>query len=228
MTEMIDLMTPPPMIDHLFGVTIGVVTSNQDPEKLGRVKVKFPWLSDHEESTWARVVSPMAGAQRGFYGLPEVNDEVLVAFEHGQMTFPYILGALWNGQDHPPATNDDGKNNQRLWRSRSHHEILLDDTEGAEKIVVRDGSGKNTIEIDTQRNAIHVQSEQSLVIKTNGTLTIASDGGDVVIKGNNISLQAAQNLELNAKASGRLQAQTGLAVKCLAGVKINDDALEVT
>ena len=71
---------------RVSGVVVGVVTNNQDPEGMGRVKVKFPWLSDEDESNWARVAAPMAGKERGFYFLPEVEDEVLVAFEHGDGT----------------------------------------------------------------------------------------------------------------------------------------------
>ena len=92
--------------NRFFGVTLGLVTNNQDPEKLGRIKVKFPWLSDEDESNWARIITPMAGDDRGMFFLPEVDDEVLVAFEQGDMRFPFVLGSLWNGQDKPPETNE--------------------------------------------------------------------------------------------------------------------------
>ncbi|MGG6297737.1 phage baseplate assembly protein V [Leptolyngbya sp. AN02str] len=228
MTGLAELMTPPPTLGGLFGVTIGIVTNNKDPDGLGRVKLMFPWLSDTEESAWARVLSPMAGKGRGLYCLPEVDDEVLVAFEQGDITFPYVLGALWNGQDKPPTDNTDGKNNRRLWRSRSGHEILLDDTDGEEKIVVRDSSGKNTIAIDTKQNSISLRSEQALSIETKGDLSIKSSGGAVTISGKTIALQAQQRFDIKANAQGTVQAQAGLAIKCLAGVKINDGALEVT
>ena len=77
---------------RLYGVVVGLVTNNQDPDKLGRVKVRFPWLGDSDESAWARLATPMAGKDRGLYFLPEVDDEVLVVFEHGDLRFPYILG----------------------------------------------------------------------------------------------------------------------------------------
>src|SRR6185295_11928909 len=115
---------------RINGVVVGVVTNNQDPDGMGRVKVKFPWLSDQDESHWARVAAPMAGKERGFYFLPEVEDEVLVAFEHGDARFPYVLGALWNGKEGPPAKNDDGKNNIRVIKSRSGHIIRLTDEDG--------------------------------------------------------------------------------------------------
>jgi uncharacterized protein involved in type VI secretion and phage assembly len=223
-----DLLMPPPQESAFFGVTIGVITNNKDPDKLGRVKVKFPWLSEQEESAWARVLSPMAGNQRGFYFLPEVDDEVLVAFEHGQVEFPYILGALWNGKDKPPITNNDGKNNQRMIKSRSGHVIILDDKQGEEQIIIRDKSEKNSIVINTKENSIAIKSEQDLSIEAKGKISLKSTSGDISIECNNLKIQAKQNFEIKANSQGTIQSNAGMAVKCMAGVKINDGALEVT
>jgi uncharacterized protein involved in type VI secretion and phage assembly len=144
--------------DRIYGVVSAIVTDNHDPDGRARVKVKFPWLEEQAETDWAKVVSLMAGKDRGAVCLPENGDEVLVAFEHGDVHHPYILGALWNSEDTPPETNSDGKNNIRKIKSRSGHElifcddgegqkekvelhtkaghkILLDDSTGAEKIV---------------------------------------------------------------------------------------------
>jgi len=77
------LITPADADSRFYGVAFAIVTNNKDPDGLGRVKLKLPWMADAAESDWARVVTPMAGAGRGFYCLPEVDDEVLVAFEHG-------------------------------------------------------------------------------------------------------------------------------------------------
>src|SRR2546426_9457473 len=97
---LLDLLMPPgheAREKKLYGVVAGIVTNNEDPDGLGRVKIRFPWLSEDNESWWARIAAPMAGKERGAYFLPEVDDEVLVAFEHGDVNFPYVLGALWNG-----------------------------------------------------------------------------------------------------------------------------------
>ncbi len=176
-----------------WGIAIGLVTNNRDPEGRGRVKVRFPWLSDSEESRWARMAMPMGGKDKGLYCLPEINDEVLVAFEHGTINHPYVLGVLWNGQDQPPRRNDevvgrDGKVNQRIMRSRSGHEIVLDDTDGHERIIIRDKTGQNQIVIDSEQNdmTISVQGDLTLEaggevnIKSKGDLSIQSDGkGDI-------------------------------------------------
>jgi phage baseplate assembly protein gpV len=90
----------------LYGVVVGLVTNNKDPDKLGRVKVKFPWLADDVESNWARVAYPMGGKERGYWWIPEINDEVLVTFFHGDANCPFVIGGLYNGPDKPPKCHD--------------------------------------------------------------------------------------------------------------------------
>jgi uncharacterized protein involved in type VI secretion and phage assembly len=213
--------------DRFYGVTIGLVTNNKDDQKMGRVKVKLPWLSEQDESDWARIVSPMAGKERGFYMLPEVGDEVLVAFEHGDVRFPYILGGLWNGKDKPPQVNEDGKNNLREIRSRSGHAIVLDDTQGKEKITISAKGGKNTLVIDASQNTIQITVEKDFSMTAKGNISLDSQG-DVEIKCQNFSVDAQQNSTIKASGNSSIEAQGGMAIKCMAGVKINDGALEVT
>jgi uncharacterized protein involved in type VI secretion and phage assembly len=112
--------------------------------------VSYPWLSDDAESPWARVMTPMAGGDRGIVFRPEVGDEVLLLFEHGDVRFPYIIGGVWNGTDQPPQNRGaDGDNDIRLIRSRSGHEITLDDTSGSEKILITDSSGNHQVELSS-------------------------------------------------------------------------------
>ncbi len=168
---------------RFFGVMVGIVTDNQDPEKLGRVRVRFPWLSDDDASHWARIAVGMAGNGRGLFLLPEVDDEVLVAFEHGRPESAYVLGALWNGKDRPPSDNGDGKNNLRMLRSRAGHEVVLDDTAGAEQVIVRDGGGKSSVVIDMANGRVTVTADKELVLACTGKLTIGGDGAKIAIKG---------------------------------------------
>ncbi len=174
----------------ISGVVPGIVTNNHDPDGLGRVKLKFPWLSDDNETGWLRIATLMAGGDRGSFFLPEVGDEVLVAFEHGDINHPYVIGALWNGVDKPPETNADGKNNIRKIKSRSGHEIIfndddtakkekieihtkaghkivLDDSAGQEKIEIIDKTGSNKMTIDSVQNSINIESAMQLKIKAN-------------------------------------------------------------
>ena len=185
----------------IVGVFIGVVTNNQDPDGMGRVKVKLPWLSDADESNWARVASPMAGKGRGLYFLPEVEDEVLVCFEHGDPRLPYVVGALWNGKDAPPAKNDDGKNNVRVIRSRSGHEVRLNDEDGKETIEIVDMSTKNSIVFDTSKKTITVTADKDIVLSAaRGKITL--DAQEIEVKSSaNAKIEAGGNMDL--KASGQ-------------------------
>jgi uncharacterized protein involved in type VI secretion and phage assembly len=206
----------------IYGVVTGVVTNNKDEEGLARVKVTFPWLAENDESHWARIATMMAGSDRGSYFIPEVGDEVLVAFEHGDIHYPYIIGALWNGKDKPHETNDDGKNNLRVIKSRSGHKIILDDTEGKENITVIDKDEQRKIILDSANKVIDIINEDGTInIQAGGAVNISA-GENVNIKANkNIKAEAKQNIETDAKASmkfkasasGNVEAGSSLTVK---------------
>jgi uncharacterized protein involved in type VI secretion and phage assembly len=182
---------------RFFGVSIGVVTNNKDPDGLGRVKVKLPWLADTAESDWARVASPMAGAARGLYLLPEVDDEVLVAFEHGNPETPYVVGSLWNGKDKPPEANSDGKNDRRTLKSRSGHVIRLNDTKDSETIEIVDKSGKNSIVIATKDNSVTISADADITITSaKGKLILSGKGGVEITSGAALKAEAKGNLDL--------------------------------
>jgi uncharacterized protein involved in type VI secretion and phage assembly len=189
---------------RIQGVVIGLVTNNQDPAQLGRVKVKFPWLNDTDESHWARIATPMAGKTGSFYCLPEIDDEVLVAFEQGDPRFPYILGMLWNGKDLPPDKNESKKNDVRLIRSRSGHEIRLNDTQGQEKFEIIDKSGKNKLTFDTTDNTITITSEKDI--------TLSAPKGTIKL--------SAQTLALESTQQTTVQADTGLDLKANATMNL--------
>jgi len=191
--------------DRIYGVVIGVVTNNQDPDGMGRVKVKFPWLSDVDESDWARVAAPMAGKQRGVYFLPEVDDEVLVAFEHGNVRFPYIVGALWNGKDAPPATNSDGKNNVRIIQSRSGHVVKLNDEDGKETIEIIDKSQKNSIVIDTAKNTITVTTDKDI--------TFSATKGTIKLDAQNVEISSSAATKVKAGSTMNVEASGTMTVK---------------
>ena len=117
--------------DKIYGVVVGIVRDIGDPKNLGRVRVDFPWLAAASDSVtdpdgkkglaysyWARIATLMAGKNRGTYFIPEVGDEVLVAFEHGDINRPMVLGSLWN-RDDPPA----GEDGRRCEERRAIHSL---------------------------------------------------------------------------------------------------------
>ncbi|WP_292388412.1 phage baseplate assembly protein V [Methanosarcina sp. UBA5] len=192
-------------VGRTYGVVAGIVTNNKDPDELGRLKVKFPWFSDNNETDWIRMTTFMAGGVRGSFFLPEVGDEVLVAFEHGNINRPYVIGALWNGVDKPPETNSDGKNNIRKIKSRSGHELIfndednkenieihtkaghkifLDDTSDEEKIEILDKSGNNSILIDSPENSITISAQRKIDANSgNNSIVIDSDANSITMSG---------------------------------------------
>ncbi len=169
------------------GVVVAVVTSNNDPDKLGRVQVKFPWLpadgGDGAElsSNWARLATAGAGKARGLLFMPEVDDEVLVAFENGNLNTPYVLGGLWNKVDGLPEGSsaqlaENGVVNQRVIRSRSGHMILLNDKSGEEQIFIQDKTKENSILIDSKNNAITLKSKADFTIDAGGNFIVKAQG----------------------------------------------------
>ena len=184
---------------YLKGVGIGLVTQNKDPDGLCRVKVRFPWHEKPSESYWARLAVPMAGDGRGFVTIPEVGDEVLVIFEREDLRFPYVLGALWNGQDKPPLANDDGKNDKRIFKSRKKHTLLFDD--GAQGVVELAHEKGRKVTFDD--NGFTVQDElgnQVKVDSNSGAMTIEAKG-QLNIKAASITIEATTTLELKANAT---------------------------
>ena len=184
---------------YVKGVAIALVTQNQDPEGLCRVKVRYPWHDKPSESYWARLAMPMAGKERGLVLIPEVGDEVLVAFEREDLRFPYVLGALWNGKDKPPLANDDGRNDKRILKSRKHHYLLFDD--GARGVVeLAHDKGRKVVLDD---NGFVVQDENGNVVKVDsnsGAMTIEAKG-QLNIRAAKITLEATGTLELKASAT---------------------------
>lgn len=176
-----------------------------DPDALGRIKVSFPWLDDSLESDWARIVYPGAGAERGFMSTPEVDDEVLVCFEHGDFRRPYVLGGLFNGVDKPKDADivdeASGKVGVRAFTTRTGHSLKFTDTDDKKGIkLATGGSQQESIELDAAGKKITISSSGDITIDTKGT--------------GKVTITAAGEMKLEAKTSLELKAPT---------VKINGD-----
>jgi uncharacterized protein involved in type VI secretion and phage assembly len=151
---------------RLYGAYPATVTDIKDPDNQGRVKVKLPWTPDDGGGyeVWARLAVLMAGASRGTWFIPDVDDEVLVLFEGGDARRPYVVGALWNGSDSPPETMDGAGNNyKKSIVSRRDIRITLDDTEGQEAVTIK--TPQQSIEIkDANGNSVKLDSSGVTVI----------------------------------------------------------------
>ena len=215
------------------GVVIGLVTHNNDPDGVGRIRVKFPWWSDDNESPWIPIATPMTGNGRGFMYLPEIDDEVLVAFEHGDFHRPIVIGFLWNGIDKPPlnpsdAVSGDGKVNKRIIKSRSGHIILLDDTAGDETISIIDKTGNNKIVLHAPDNSMQIKVMGDLTIEAQGSIKISGMAGVEVSSQATMSIKGTAGTTIEGTAMLTLKDGAGAEID-MAGpaVTVNNGALEV-
>jgi len=161
-------------------VVVGVVTQTDDPEELGRVRVRYPALGDDAEGWWARIAAPGAGAERGLLMMPLAGDEVVLAFEQGDPRRPYVLGAVWNGRATPG------------------------------ELVHRDGSFALASEHDISLQAggsasISTKSEASIVTQGGASIVLGEDGS-VTVKGKSVAVQASDSLQISASGSVRVSA----------------------
>jgi phage protein D/phage baseplate assembly protein gpV len=212
---------------ELSGVVPAIVTSVQDPEHRGRVKIKLPWLADTYESWWARTVQPGAGEDRGAAVLPEVGDEVLVAFEQGDLGHPYILGGLYNGKDVPHggwAANVDGTSGKVVRRglvSRTGMKVDFLEAAGSEAIEISSNDGAQKVVLtQTGSKGIEILSEGPLTVKAMQAVEVTTDTGNLKIKAVNVDIEAQANLNLKAGVNAELSGSALAAVKG-ALVKIN-------
>ena len=172
-----------------YGVAEAIVTDVNDPDKEGRVKIRYPWFDDNTVSGWARVRQLYAGAGYGTFFVPEVGDEVIVAFVHGDMRVPIVLGGLYNGSDKPSVSRSDSSD-PKLIRTKGGHEILMDDTSGQEKVQITDSKG-NVLILDAANNTITLQTQSDV--------TVESKTGRLHLKGNTVDIEASGAMTLTGQ-----------------------------
>ncbi len=189
--EIVGARTPKGFGGRFYGAYPALVQDVRDPDNEGKVKVSLPWSPDPGGSSyqvWARVATLMAGSNQGSWFIPDTNVEVLVIFLGGDPRHPVVIGALWNGQDSPPASMDGGGNNNiKKLRSRNGVAITMDDTQGSEsltletpggqKIAMQDGPGSILIQ-DSNGNSIQLDSS-GITINTSAQVSISASQAQV-------------------------------------------------
>ncbi|ART70766.1 type IV secretion protein Rhs [Mycobacterium dioxanotrophicus] len=200
------------------GVVIAQVSDANDPTHQGRVKLTFPWLSDDYVSDWARTVQPGAGKNRGAMMIPEVGDEVLVAFEQQDPQRPYVLGGLYNGVDTANAKGatlidtGSGAVNRRSIISRNGHRIdLLDENGKTEGVTAETGDGKLKLTLDSVGTRITVHSDGTVLIEGRKGIVVDAGNSDLELKGKKISVTATNGVSLSG-GSGAVNVETQTAL----------------
>ncbi|GAA0228398.1 VgrG-related protein [Cryptosporangium japonicum] len=217
---------------NLPGVVIAQVSNVRDPLDMARVKVKFPWLSDTYESDWCRVAQ-FGGVRGGGLMLPDVDDEVLVAFDRGSLEHPYVLAGLYNGKDRPTKQSGgleavDGTSGRVNWRSvttRAGHALELIDapTRAGRGVRLRTGDGSLSVHLD--------QSKTTVTIDSDGTVSISGTRAVKIRSAGDLDLSAARSVTIsggaavNIRAGGRVGVNAGGAVMIDAAGAVNAKAV---
>ncbi|HYH46132.1 MAG TPA: phage baseplate assembly protein V [Thermoanaerobaculia bacterium] len=195
LTDLVDTLSG--RRDKLYGVMVGKVINLLDPLALGRVQVQLPSIDSLDLSPWARVAVPMAGIAHGFYFIPNLNDEVLVAFEHGDVNAPYILGSLWNAMAPPPMPSPLPQ--IRMIRTLAGNTIMFTEV-------------PPTITIQTASMQTFVMSPAGIQIQTGASIINMMPDGVTITGTPNLNLVAsaalnitAPNVTINGAAAANLQ-----------------------
>jgi len=176
------------------GVQVAVVTQNDDPDKLGRVRVKYPELGEETEGWWARIIGPGAGRDRGLLMTPLVGDEVLVAFEHGDVRRPLVLGALWNGQDTPGELSTTTSS----FALRSAEDIGL-----------------------TADKKMSMKAEEEMTVAVGQATAVLQKDGTITAKGKDITVKGSGSVTIEASGSLTIKAGAGLNLEATGTVKVS-------
>jgi len=202
------------------GLAVGVVTNIDDPDKLGRVKVKLLNRDSSDfETEFIRVMTPMGGAQWGMWFFPEVGDEVIVGFGDGDIYRPYVLGTLWNKNKKPPQPIKDSKNDLRMIKTRSGHTLVFGDEDDKQfvelftqgelklrmddkdnKITFGDKGGDNVVIIDNKNGEITIKAAKKInIVSGNSKVTIDGNGNQVAIESSNAANVKSQQITIESK-----------------------------
>ncbi len=199
------------------GLVVGVVVDNKDPDKMNRVRVKYPVDSDQEvESSWVRLMSPMAGGCRGLVMLPEIGTEVVLGFAYRTLT-PYVLGAVYNGADDAPENyhNNDGNNDKRVLWSRNDHLVIFDDTAGAEKVELAATaptaldvkSGPIWHSLDSAEKTVHTYADKHIILEAKETISVKCK--DFKLKTSaTVAVEAGQTAAFKSGSSTKIQSSS--------------------
>jgi phage protein D len=193
---LLDLMSQPAKQSWANSLVIGVVTQNDDPDNLGRVRVQYPALGDDTEGWWARIATPAAGKDRGLLMMPIKGDEVVIGFEHGDVRKPYVLGSLWNSKDTPgDLVQTDGS-----FALQSDQKIAI-----------------------TAKDAITVKSDKDMTVETDGKIEHkASD--DVTVQGQKVTVKAQSSLSIEATSDLTIKAPS-ISIKADGTVQVSGQSI---
>jgi len=203
---------------RLQGVVVAIVTDNKDPDDNGRVKVNFPWLDENATSHWVRVARPSAGKDYGYISIPEVDEEVVVAFEHGDINFPLVIGSLWNGKDKMPSklvsgVSDNGKITRHALVSPGGHQIVFYDKDDDAGIQITTKDKKYRIVLGSSDKKMVIYAEGDVRLETKGKMDMKVEKDFSLAVNGAIKIEGKQSLDIKSHSSMNIQSQAQVAIK---------------
>ncbi len=205
------------------------VMDNNDPEALGRIKVQFTWQQDENTvSPWLRMLTPHSGLEKGFYFIPEIGDEVLVAFEGGNAEKPYIMGSLYHGNAKPDDAWLNDQNDIKAIRTRSGHTIEFNDKDGGEEVKIYDYNKDNyVITLSSHESKVTIESKGDMKLKAEGDFEIEAVG-DLKVKANNITMESNQDFIMKGtnvitEANAQMEIKAGATMDVKSSTKMTVD-----
>lgn len=218
--------------NKIYGVLFGIVTSIDDPDKKNRVKVKLlTQVKNSYETDFIRVANSFSGNNYGSYFMPEVDDEVIVAFNNGDIESPVVIGCMYNKKKSAPFKIEDSKNTKKAIITKQNNRIIIDDEDDAtsisiktkkdfqividdkeESITVSDKSEKNILKIDSSNGLVEISSEKEIKLKAGGA-SISLSNGNIEINSDTSIKIASSQVELNGSSTVNVKSSSVLEVK---------------
>jgi type VI secretion system secreted protein VgrG len=184
-----------------------IVVENYDNAKLGRVRVRFHWMSEKEKSPWLRIAMPHAGENAGLFMLPEINAEVMVAFAGGNATRPYVIGEVYNGNAKTQFGN--AENDIKAIQTRSGIKIIMNDKEGSIKM---EDKSKNYVQLDGD-GKLTVKANDKMVLACGESKIVLNEDGTIHISGKKIEVDATEEIKIISKDNAKIKAGTLVKVE---------------
>ena len=200
---LLELIRPPEDRDWSNSLVVGLVTNNNDPDGMGRVRVKYPSLSDTEESAWARIATPSAGNARGLLMMPQVQEEVIIGFEHGDTRRPIVVGSLFNGRDKPGEEllqNKDGtfsllsnekihQHSKKDFEIKSDQNLVIEITKDENEKVGGNLKSEVTGNANLKAQQYTVEAGSSMTVK--GVSVTVEASASLTLKGATVDIQGS-------------------------------------
>jgi type VI secretion system secreted protein VgrG len=211
----------PPQCDPLNHPTCDIqsakVTDTNDPDGLGRIRVRFYWQPASDKSPWLRVMTPYAGKNKGYFFIPEVDEEVLIGFEDNNAEKPFVMGAHYNGKNKPDDWKTE-KNTKKAIRTNSGHTIEFNDEQGKEEIIIYDKDKVNTITLSSHGKLLTIVSKGDLKVEAEKMDFTAHKDFTVKVEGK-IDISSMKDTEINATGKCTIKTNQDLSLEAMANLK---------